>query len=307
MAGADGVGVVVVVPAFAAGEDGDPPVVAGVVLSLEAALAPEVSGGVDQPCGVEADGDAEEGSPEEHAYGADDVVSCGCEGCAEGNLEQTGGDQGNVVIFAEPDVDWILGEVWSVAAEEGGFRVQGAAGEDPTGVGPPGAIVRGVWVAFVVGVLMVDAMGGYPEDGTALEREAAAHGDEVLDPLGGAVAAVGEQAVVGHADADVDREEVHDDEGGEIFPGEEEEGCDGSDVEEPHGDGGDPVDAALLVLAAHAEVLLDLLGDFGDGWDYGCEFGCFDRGCFDGAEGSHIFAVLELPVSKLAGAARSVV
>ena len=35
----------------------------------------------------------------------------------------------------------------------------------------------------------------------------------------------------------------------------------------PHGDGGDPVDAALLVLAAHAEVLLDLLGDFGDGRD----------------------------------------
>jgi hypothetical protein len=73
--------------------------------------------------------------------------------------------------------------------------------------------------------------------------------------------------MVGHADADVDSEEVHDDEGGEVRPGEEEEGGDGSDVKEPHGDGGDPVDAALLVLAAHAEVLLDLLGDFGDGWD----------------------------------------
>ena len=73
--------------------------------------------------------------------------------------------------------------------------------------------------------------------------------------------------MVGHADADVDGEEVRDDEGGEILPGEEEERGDGSDVEEPHGDGGDPVDAALLVLAAHAEVLLDLLGDFGDGRD----------------------------------------
>ena len=114
---------------------------------------------------------------------------------------------------------------------------------------------------------MMDAMGGDPEDGSALKREGAAHGDEVLDPLGGAVAAVREQAMVGHADADVDGEEVGDDEGGEVLPGEEEERGDGSDVEEAHDDGGDPVDAAFLVLAAHAEVLLDLLRDFGDGGD----------------------------------------
>ena len=121
---------------------------------------------------------------------------------------------------------------------------------------------------------MMDAVGGDPEDGSALKGEAAAHGDEVLDPLGGLVAAMGEQAMVGHADADVDGEEVHDDEGGEVRPGEEEEGGDGSDVEEAHGDGGDPVDAALLVLAAHAEVLLDLLGDFGDGRDDSGQLGC---------------------------------
>jgi len=64
-------------------------------------------------------------------------------------------------------------------------------------------------------------------------------------------------------------------------------------VEEPHGDGGDPVDAALLVLAAHAEVLLDLLGNFGDGWNNGGEFGRFYRGFFDGGDGSHnLVAVL---------------
>jgi hypothetical protein len=98
----------------------------------------------------------------------------------------------------------VAGEVGGVAAEQRGLGVHGAAGEDPAGVGPPGAVVRGVRVAFVVGVLMMDAVGGDPEDGSALERHGAAGGDEVLDPLGGAVAAVGEQAVVGHADADVD-------------------------------------------------------------------------------------------------------
>jgi hypothetical protein len=288
VARADGVGVVVVVPAFAAGEESDPPVVAGVVLGFEAALAPEVGGGVDEPGGVEAEGDAEEGSPEDHADRANDSVTCGRDGSTEGDLEETADDQRDPMKFAEPDVDWVLGEVGGVAAEERGFRVEGAAGEDPAGVGPPGAIVRGMGIAFVVGVLMVDAMGGYPEDGTAFKGETAAHGNEVLDPLGGSVAAVGEQAMVGHADADVDGEEIHDDEDGQVGPGEEEEGGDGSDVEGAHGDGGDPVDAALLMLAAHAEVLLDFLGDFCDDRDYGGQLGCgLYRGCFNGGNWSH--------------------
>ena len=215
---ADGVGVVVVVPAFAACEYGDPPVVAGVVFGFEAAFAPEVSGGVDEPGGVKADGDAEECSPENHAEGACEVVTCGREGCAEGDLEQSGDYQRDVVIFAEPDVDGVLGEIGSVTAQEGSLGVQGTAGEDPASVRPPGTVVRSVGVAFVVGVLVMNTVGGYPEDGTALKREAAAHGDEVLDPLGDPVAAMGEQAMVGHADADVDREEVHDEKDGQIFP-----------------------------------------------------------------------------------------
>jgi len=99
---------------------------------------------------------------------------------------------------------------------------------------------------------MVNAVGGYPEDGSALQCERAAHGDEVLDELGGLEAAMCEQAVVGDADAKVDRQEVHDEEGTQVSPGEEEECGDGSDMEQAHDDGGDPVDAALLVLAAHA-------------------------------------------------------
>lgn len=113
----------------------------------------------------------------------------------------------------------------------------------------------------------MDAVGGYPEYWTAFEGEASAHCDEVLYPLGNAVAAVGEEAMVGHADADVDGEEVHDEEGSHILPGEEEEGSDGTNMEEAHGDGRDPVDAALLMLTAHAEVLLDLLSDLSDGGD----------------------------------------
>ena len=89
---ADGVSVVVVVPTFAAGEQSDPPVVAGVVLGLEAALAPEVGGGVDEPGRMEAYGDAKEGSPKNHAECTDDVVTCGCESCANGDLDEAADD-----------------------------------------------------------------------------------------------------------------------------------------------------------------------------------------------------------------------
>lgn len=113
---------------------------------------------------------------------------------------------------------------------------------------------------------MVDAMRGHPEDWTTFESEAAAGGDEVLEPLWGLVAAVREQAMVGHADADIDREEVHDEKDGEVLPRPEQgkKRGDGTNVEEPHCDGRDPVDAALLVLATHAQVLLNLLCDLLD-------------------------------------------
>src|SRR5277367_2710822 len=93
----DGVGVVVVVPAFASGEKRDPPVVAGVVLGLEAALAPEMRGGVHKPGGVKANGDAEEGSPEDHADCADDVVAGASKQAADRELEKGSGDQRNPV------------------------------------------------------------------------------------------------------------------------------------------------------------------------------------------------------------------
>ena len=297
MAGADGVGVVVVVPSLAAGEEGDPPGVARVVVGVEAAGAEEVGGGVDQPGGVQADGDAQEGPPEEHGDGPIEGVAGGGEGRADGKLRDAGEDEREPVEAAEQDVAAVAGEVGGVAAQQSGLGVEGAAGDDPTGVRPPGAFAGSVWVALVVGVLMVDAMGGDPEDGASLEGHGPAGGDEVFEPLGNAVAAMGEQAMVGHADADVDGEEVHDGEGGEVLPGEAEEGGDGPNVEEDHDGGGDPVDAALLVGAAHAQVLLDLAGCLqttgvggavsgGDAAGCGDALGKAGRGDRHGARGS---------------------
>jgi len=203
-------------------------------------------------------------------------------------------------------VDWIFGEVGGVAAEECSFRVESTAGKNPAGVRPPRSIVRSVRVAFMVRVLMMDAVSGYPEDRTTFKRHCAAHGDEVFDPTWRLVAAVREQAMVGHADAYVDREEVGDGESSQVFPGKKEESRDRSDVKKPHCDGGNPVDSALLVLAPHAEVLLNFLGDFGDDGNDGRKlWRGFDWGFFNRAEGTHDFSfsfTLLVLVLKLAGA-----
>ena len=67
---------------------------------------------------------------------------------------------------------------------------------------PPRALTRSVRIAFAIGVLVVDAVRGDPEDRSAFEREGAAPGQEVLDPLVGLIAAMCQEAVIGHADAE---------------------------------------------------------------------------------------------------------
>ena len=95
---------------------------------------------------------------------------------------------------------------------------------------------------------MMDSMGGDPENRPAFEGERAAEREEVLDPLGGLVAAMREQAVVAHADAQRAGDIPHDDGGEDGASIDEEKRRQRPDVERGHGDGGDPVDA-LGILA----------------------------------------------------------
>ena len=74
--------------------------------------------------------------------------------------------------------------------------------------------------------------------------------------LGVAVAAVGEQAVVAHADADVRSPDPEDGGADESFPREHEERCDGQDVEDRHEDDGDGAQGAALCGAAEARPFL---------------------------------------------------
>jgi hypothetical protein len=113
--------------------------------------------------------------------------------------------------------------------------------EDPAHVRPEGAFAGAVRVAFVVGMLVVDAVGRDPEDRATLEREGATDRQEVLHPLGGLVATMGQQAVIGHADAEAAGNEPHDDRGQHGAVVDVEKGGDGTDVERRHRDDRDPV------------------------------------------------------------------
>jgi hypothetical protein len=111
---------------------------------------------------------------------------------------------------------------------------------------------------------MMNAMRSDPEDRSTFERHRAASGQKVLQPTRHSVAAMRQQPVVSHTDAHVDREEVHNSSDNQVLPREEEQRRDRADMEHPHEDAGDPVDAAFLIRATHAQVLLQSAAGLAD-------------------------------------------
>ena len=65
-----------------------------------------------------------------------------------------------------------------------GVVVVGFAEENPAHVRPPGAIAGRMRIAGLIGFLMMDAMRGDPENGSAFERQRAADGEEIFQPAG---------------------------------------------------------------------------------------------------------------------------
>ncbi len=148
------------------------------------------------------------------------------------------------------DVELVLAEIGRVAREHVGVVVHRLAGQDPADVRPVGAFSRRVRIAFVIRMLVMNAMRGDPENRSALERERAAHGEEVLHPLRRLVAAVRQQAVIAHADAQRTGDPPQEHRHGDGAPVDEEKSRNGEDVETPHGDGRDGVHLAVGGLSA---------------------------------------------------------
>src|ERR1700752_5087552 len=102
MADRDGMRMMVVVPAFAAGQQGHPPVVARFVAGGKAPRSPHMRGGVYQPGGVQTQSYAQEYAP----HDAGPSAKC--------QQSQPNDDQGYVMVFAQPDLEAILGQIGSI-------------------------------------------------------------------------------------------------------------------------------------------------------------------------------------------------
>ena len=121
--------VVVVVPAFAEGDHGDPPVVARIVPGVEAALAPQVRGGVDQPRGVPAEYDAHKNRPQHQRPPAD------------GQTDQRHGDRRDPVIVVQPHIIRLPRQIRRVFRHGARVVVHGLTPDEPADVRPESAVV----------------------------------------------------------------------------------------------------------------------------------------------------------------------
>src|SRR5258708_26059063 len=123
------------------------------------------------------------------------------------------------------------------------------AHQNPAHVRPPFAVDGRMRIAIFTRILMMNAVGSHPENGSALERQRSADRQEILDPLRSLVAAVCEQAMIAHADAQAARHppQEHGDE--QRLPCEEEKSGHCSNVEEHHECRGHPIKFAICSLS----------------------------------------------------------
>src|SRR5271165_934876 len=106
------------------------------------------------------------------------------------------------MVIRDPNVERILDHVGCVAAARLGVAMRDVTHKHPDDVCPPGTVARRMRIAILVGELMMDAMRGHPEDGTAFQSHSPADGQEVFDPLGYFIRSMSEQAMVAHTDSE---------------------------------------------------------------------------------------------------------
>src|ERR1700761_7140147 len=89
-------------------------------------------------------------------------------------------------------------------------------------------------VAFHVSALVVYAVRGHPEKWAAFQRQRGADSQKIFHPFISLEAAMREQAVISHADAEAAGDPPQGQGGEKALPGKHEEGNDGAHVECRH-------------------------------------------------------------------------
>ena len=211
---------VVVVPAFAVGQRGDPPVVPRPLAGLVGLVAPNVRRRIDQPGAVPADDDPHENSPDDKRPPA-------------GGKEEEPQDRLlEPVRPADEAMHRVGGKLRGIAPVLGGVVEYLVIGQEPEQVRPPETPVGAVRVLRPVGKGVVHAVSGHPFHRPALGRQCAADGQEVLQPFRRLEAPVRQQTVVAEGDAQADRDPMQAHEEPEGRPAERRGGEDQPQVQE---------------------------------------------------------------------------
>src|SRR6476620_10292728 len=109
---------------------------------------------------------------------------------ADGKNGQSKYGERHPMPLADPHLKFILAKVGHKRKQFLATALHRVASHDPSHVSPKPAVARGVRIAVLVGVLVVDAVGAYPADRTALKRQRSASGEIVFHPFRSFVAAV---------------------------------------------------------------------------------------------------------------------
>src|SRR5947209_2630561 len=228
--------VVVVVPPFAERHQGDEQVIGRVVGGLEPPRPPHVRRRVDEPRRVQPNDGAQEDAPQEDRPAAED------------KQRDSQRDEREKVPARNPDLEAIPEQVGRVTLDCGAVVLLRRPRENPADVRPPGSVARAVRVGGNVRVRVMNPVGRDPLDRPALQRQRGADRENILDPLRRLVAAVRQQPVVAHADAEASGHPEDDEGNDQRRPREHEERGHRAYVEDDHGDGGCPVDAPRPLL-----------------------------------------------------------
>src|SRR5579884_680646 len=150
-------------------------------------------------------------------------------------------DHGKVMEFGDPDIELVFREIGHVVRQGRSVVVHGSAGQNPPHVCPPLAIYGRVRIAWLVGILMMNAMRCNPEYRPTLKCQGCADGKEVFNPFWGPVASMGEQPMIAHTNSETSRHPPQEDRHEECFPRKEKQSRKRSDVKCDHEKGGNPV------------------------------------------------------------------
>src|SRR3954451_986922 len=153
------------------------------------------------------------------------------------------------MVFRDPDMKLGFGKIGHIAGQGAGVLMQALAHQNPSHVGPPFAIERGVGIALFIGKLMMNAMSCDPENWPAFEGKGRADGQKIFHPLGSFVSPMCEQAMVAHANAKAAGNPPQEAGDEKCLPSKEEQGCNCAYVKGPHKYCGDPINFVVLAVA----------------------------------------------------------